>query len=133
MVSCAGAGCAGPAAQPAYRDSMTAFMQQSLDLTGFTNAILSFWYRIPSFERCCDSAAVYLDGTPVWSHPTPNASWQQASVVLDSFLGARHTLRFEFASDDSVTGEGWYLDDILVRGFLRTNRYIVTSAADSGP
>ena len=130
---CAGVGFDGTAGQATYRDSMTAFMQQSLDLAGFTNATLSFWYRIPSFESCCDSAAVYLDGTPVWSHSALNASWQQASVVLDSFLGARHTLRFEFASDDSVTGEGWYLDDILVSGFLRTNRFIVINSADSGP
>ena len=52
---------------PVYQNDMTAFMQRSVDLTGFVSAQLSFWYIIPSIETCCDRARVLIDGSEVWS------------------------------------------------------------------
>jgi PKD repeat protein len=112
---------------------MTAQMQQTINLSGLTNATLSFWYNIPSLANCCDSTAVYIDNTPIWSRSSTNNSWQEAVLSLNAYVGAARTLRFEFASDSSGVAEGWYLDDILVTGYVRTNKFIVTTADDNGP
>ncbi|HWN95923.1 MAG TPA: lysyl oxidase family protein [Methylomirabilota bacterium] len=113
-IYCAGVGHAGTAGAPLYREEMTAYLQRPLDLTGYSNASLSFWFKLPSVETDYDSANVYMDGTLLWSRDTPAANWTQVVVPLDPFVGSAHTLRFEFISDPSIIREGWYLDDILV-------------------
>ena len=113
-IYCAGFGYAGSTNSPTYRDSMRAYLQRGIDLTGYSNATLSFWFKLPSVESGYDSANVYLDSTLLWSSDSPATNWTQVSLSLDAFVGGAHTLKFEFTSDTTVTAEGWYLDDILV-------------------
>ncbi|MGQ9701023.1 MAG: T9SS type A sorting domain-containing protein [bacterium] len=40
--------------------------------------------------------------------------WNQISYPLNSYSGQTVRLRFRFVSDQSVTAEGWYIDDIAV-------------------
>ncbi len=129
---CAGVGFDGSPNAPAYRDSMTARLQQTINLSGLTNATLSFWFRIPSLQSCCDAGSVSIDGTPVWSRSTTNNAWQEAVIPLSAYVGGSRTLKFEFTSDTAGVAEGWYLDDILVTGYVRTNKFVVTTADDSG-
>lgn len=42
------------------------------------------------------------------------SSWTQVSYPLSSYSGQTVRLRFRFISDQSVTAEGWYIDDIAV-------------------
>lgn len=42
------------------------------------------------------------------------SSWSQVSYLLNSYSGQTVRLRFRFISDQSVTAEGWYIDDITV-------------------
>jgi len=93
---------------------MTAFMEKSIDLTGFGSATLRFWHKIPGIESGYDQARVYCAGSLVWSNSTVITNWTEVVLDLSSFVGTSPTLRFEFYSDYSMTYEGWYLDDILV-------------------
>ena len=102
---------------PEYTNDMVAFLARPIDLTGYTSATLSFWYKIPSLETCCDFCRVYLDGIDpalLWINAGEQPSWTQVVIDLSAHVGTIPTLRFEFWSDYSVTAEGWYLDDIEV-------------------
>lgn len=111
---CAGVGFAGTAAAPTYRNSMTAYLQRTIDLSGRSNATLNFWYKLPGIETRYDAARVYIDSTEVWSLDSATNVWTKASLNIDRFVGGPHLLKFEFSSDTSNVGEGWYLDDIAV-------------------
>ena len=101
---------------PVYPNYMRSFMQQAIDLSGVCSAQLTFCYKIPSIEPCCDSLQVYIDGTQVFFQNNAVAGWTAVTINLNQFIGAVHTLQFLFVSDVSVVGEGAYLDDILVTG-----------------
>jgi subtilisin family serine protease len=111
---CAGAGFAGTTGSPQYQDDMFAEMYRSVSLAGATSASLTFWYNIPSIETGVDICAVFVDSTVVWSQSSSSAGWQQATIDLTAYVGGAHVIAFAFASDFSLVGEGWYLDDIVV-------------------
>lgn len=113
-IYCAGTGFGGTTTAPKYQDSMASYLLRSVDLTGYTNATLGFWFKIPSIETTYDFARVYMDETVLWSRDTAATSWTQTNLSLGGFVGGIHTLKFEFSSDTSITNEGWYLDDISV-------------------
>ncbi len=113
---CAATGYDGTTTSPNYRPNMSAYMLRTLDLTGYTNATLSFWYKIPTIEEPVgyDFAQVLIDDTVVWSKYVQQVGWAEAIVSLEAFVGSSHTLKFIFNADDSVQREGMYLDDVLV-------------------
>src|SRR5205814_8503419 len=92
-------------------------MSKTIDLPAYTGASLSFWYKTPSIESGgFDQSRVFIDSTLVWEATSSQASWTMITTNLNSYVGTSHSLRFEFASDGSGMGEGWYLDDISVQG-----------------
>ena len=111
---CAGFGYAGASANPGYRDHMRAYMSKSINLSSYSTATLSFWYKIPSIETGVDKLLVYIDDTVIWERASAQVSWTRVSLSLDRFVGRSRTLKFEFYSDGSITAEGAYLDEILV-------------------
>jgi hypothetical protein len=113
---CSGIGFGGTMASPTYQSDMTAFMSRTINLGGLSGASLTFWYKLPSLEECCERPRVLIDGTQVWTTNQPVSAWTQVTVSLNGFVGALRTLRFEFVSDSSVVFEGWYVDDVLVTG-----------------
>lgn len=113
-IYCAGIGFAGTTTAPKYQNSMSAYLLRSIDLTGYTNATLSFWFKIPSIETNYDYARIYMDDTEIWIRDRAATVWTQTNLSLGGFVGGVHTLKFEFNSDTSITNEGWYLDDISV-------------------
>lgn len=132
---CAGIGNGGTAADPQYQPYMGSFMEQSVNLSGYTAAFLSFWYKVPSIERGYDEARVYLDSNLIWSRTNEASGWSQASLDLSGYVGGVHTLQFEFFSDYSAQFEGWYLDDILVTAytFAPPNDHFANATVINGP
>ncbi|MBU0690943.1 carboxypeptidase regulatory-like domain-containing protein [bacterium] len=49
-----------------------------------------------------------------------NAAWRQITADLSDYEGQDIQLHFRFGSDNIVTGEGWYIDDVLIRGIFTT-------------
>lgn len=111
---CAGVGHAGRAKSPRYRDQMTTYLQRSIDLTGYSNAVLSFWFRMPSVETNYDALSVSIDSTVLWSCSSAVQPWTEVRLSLSDFVGGAHVLKFQFESDQNIAFEGCYLDDILV-------------------
>jgi hypothetical protein len=53
-----------------------------------------------------------LGGTRAW---TGNShGWSKARIELSRFAGSRIKVRFRSASDRSVGGRGWYIDDVRI-------------------
>jgi subtilisin family serine protease len=111
---CAGTGFSGTTTAPRYQDDMFAEMYRSVNLAGATSVTLTFWYNIPSIEASVDICAVFVDSTIVWSRSSTTVGWLQTNIDLTPYVGAAHIISFAFASDFSVGGEGWYLDDIVL-------------------
>ena len=55
------------------------------------------------------------EGTPCWSG---YFTWRQETFDLTSYEDERIQVRLRFASDGSVTEEGWYVDDINITSTL---------------
>jgi subtilisin family serine protease len=108
---CAGIGFAGTSQFPDYQPDMLARMERTVDLTTATNAMLSFWYTIPSIETGVDFCRLTVNGNELWIGASP-ANWTQIRTNLTAYVGGPVTIRFEFYSDFSVEWEGCYLDDI---------------------
>jgi hypothetical protein len=53
-----------------------------------------------------------LNGRPAWHGD--NGTWEQVQVDLNDFSGLSIELRWRMSADASVSGEGWYVDDISV-------------------
>lgn len=111
---CAGVGFGGTPDNPNYPNNMTAFLNRVVSLAGYTNASLSFWYKMPSVESGYDYARLLVGNTQLWSSDVPQANWTLVNVSLEQFIGTTQALFFEFSSDYSVTQEGLYLDDITL-------------------
>jgi hypothetical protein len=112
---CAGVGYGGNAFQPFYQSYMTAFMSKTLDLRGYTSATLTFWHTVPSIEAGIDQCGVFINGQAVY-FASDAFGWTQTTLDLTAYAGTQPELAFVFFSDESIEGEGWYLDDITVAG-----------------
>jgi hypothetical protein len=55
-------------------------------------------------------ASPFAANTPVWSG---SFDWTEAVFDLSSYIGTA-SFRWLFGSDSSVTGEGWYIDDVTL-------------------
>jgi hypothetical protein len=136
---CSGIGFGGTIANPTYQSDMTAFMSRTINLGGLSAASLTFWYKLPSLEECCERPRVWIDNTLVWTTSTAVGAWTQVTVSLNGLVGGLRTLRFEFVSDSSVVFEGWYVDDVLVTGTAGmgppndsfNNAYVISGTAGS--
>jgi hypothetical protein len=136
---CSGTGFGGTIANPTYQSDMTAYMSRPINLGGLSAANLTFWYKLPSLEECCERPRVLIDNTLVWTTNQAVGAWTPVTVSLNGFVGGLRTLRFEFVSDASVVFEGWYVDDVLVTGTLGmgppndsfNNAFVISGAAGS--
>ena len=128
----------GTTTSPTYPDETTGTaIWREIDLTGYHDAYLSFWYiaRIPESSLFMDSFDVYINGDPVfstWDLWEPVKTWTQVTIPLRDYVGEVITLRFEFNTDEGNESDpdfdtytkfdGVYLDDVLVYG--DKNRFI---------
>ena len=92
----------------------------SATLNGTYNATsLSFWHR-NQIEEDWDYGRVQVsgDGGP-WSTVqsyTGFAGWAQETLDLSEFAGQELAIRFVLDTDQSVTEDGWFIDDVVVTG-----------------
>jgi len=68
---CAGFGYAGTTIAPLYQTYMDSYMRRTLDLRSYCSPSLSFWYRTPGIETCCDHLVVSVGGSAGWSRDAP--------------------------------------------------------------
>ncbi len=110
-----------PGAHYANDTDSSLTMASSMDLSAATRPALLFWQR-HNLEDGFDFGRVEisLDGGASWqAEPlasfTGGADWHPVQLDLSAYAGqASVKLRFRLVSDDTVTQDGWTLDDILV-------------------
>ena len=91
------------------------------DLTNYSDVHLNFW-QICNTEAGYDFCSVEVSPDGVnWatlaSYDGPHSVWQQidlAASQLDKQSQAQ--IRFHFTSDESVTADGWHIDDVALIG-----------------
>jgi len=99
----------------------------SFDLSSASssNALtLTFWHHY-EFESGYDYGRVEIssDGGTNWtelvSFTGTKSEWTKAEVNLSAYAGEPDVrIRFRLTSDSSVSHDGWYIDDVNVRGVL---------------
>jgi surface antigen len=98
-------------------------MSLSLDLSGLTNPVLSFWTRY-SFENGYDYGNVYVSfledsswssWEQVASYTGTQSSWVKKQVPLNSYKGKVIKIAFQVSSDWLITDDGWYIDDVEIK------------------
>jgi hypothetical protein len=79
---------------------------------------LTFWHQYAT-EVNYDYMYCEIDNNLGWwqilgIYNGSQGTWTQVNCPLTAFSGQTARLRFRFVSDQSVNGEGWYVDDVLV-------------------
>ncbi|OPX17546.1 hypothetical protein BXT86_05895 [candidate division WOR-3 bacterium 4484_100] len=82
-----------------------------------------YFYQQYSLETNYDYGYIEVDNGSGWFQILDDvngtqASWVQASYSLTNYAGKTIRLRFRFISDPGTIQEGWYVDDILVPGYI---------------
>ncbi|MCA9245880.1 MAG: M36 family metallopeptidase [Planctomycetales bacterium] len=104
-------------------DSEGSILSPLIDLTGFLDARLEFAHFLES-ESGFDFASVHvihpagstqiaISGAEL---PTSTAGFETVDFDLSAFVDQTIQVEFRFTSDGSVVNEGWYVDDVRVRG-----------------
>ena len=105
-----------------YRhDQNVSLWSPVIDLTKVTSATLTFWHQYDFGSG--DGGNVWVrrqqdDGRwtdeRIGSFTGTQTTWQQASIDLSPFVGARIDLAFQVFSDATETAAGWTIDDVAV-------------------
>ena len=99
----------------------TSLTSPVVDFTGLESPTLTFWHRY-DLESGFDfgHVEVSIDGTnwtSVASYSGVQNTVEQVTLPLPIGTGeANLQVRFRLSSDPSVTGDGWYVDDIAILG-----------------
>lgn len=95
-----------------------------IDLSALATTVLTFWHWY-------EIAGGYFATVFVGTHPSSgywgvawfrgsSGGWQQATVDLSRWAGEPEvTILFQVFSSDTQTGDGWWIDDVVVSGRLR--------------
>ena len=98
----------------------TMTMANSLDLSGTTYPVLAFqlWpeiefgYDYLHVDVSSDGGATWREA--VWFYSDEDANWRGMLVDLTPYKSDQVKVRFRFESDDSVTYEGPYIDNVVI-------------------
>lgn len=115
-----------PAGNYPNSSNTNAALSAPLDLSSVSAPTLSFWTRY-QLEAGYDYGYVEASSDGInWQNLLAvngtQTAWQERSVSLAAYAGQPAVrLRFRLQTDYSVNYDGWYIDDVLVRGFTVAN------------
>ncbi|MEO6191617.1 MAG: DNRLRE domain-containing protein [Thermoanaerobaculia bacterium] len=122
---------------PAFYGNNTnsSLITPKIDVSSRTSLSLSFWHRfsLADFDfvnvwvKTDQGDWIFLQGfTGIQS------DWRQVTINLNAFLGQPSVqVAFQIVSDDALTADGWYIDDIVLSGASDTNK-IFSNGFESG-
>ncbi|MCH7760007.1 T9SS type A sorting domain-containing protein, partial [candidate division TA06 bacterium] len=108
--------------------NVSLIMASGLDLTDASYAELRFYNRhFIEYGYDYGCAEVSTNGGSNWlsigNYTGSLASWTPVAIPLTSALGYSNVLiRFRFVSDNWITEDGWYIDDVFIGATISANR-----------
>lgn len=130
-----------PSGDYADNRNITYTLSQAIDLSGLVNANLKFYaqwdiesgYDYVEVQASGDNGTSWTalcgkythagngnqdDGKPLYDGQ--QLTWVQEEMSLNDYLGQTIKLRYKLVSDQGVTGDGFYFDDLVVEGISST-------------
>jgi hypothetical protein len=108
-----------------YDNNMDAFMVRDVDLSAYESATLTYNYWLDCEYYYDRLYAGYFDGLWhwVWYHTGNSTPWVSDSIVEVPPTATQ--VGFRFHSESIITGEGAYIDDVVLTGYsYATDPYI---------
>ncbi len=118
---CAGTGYGGSSSSPTYQNYMDAYMTRTVNLIGYDDAYVQFYYKMPPPIDIEDTTAydygqLKIGTIKLEKYDTAKTSWTFSRVYLTDYAGGVVDLTWNFHSDSVFVYEGWYIDDISIVG-----------------
>ena len=87
------------------------------------DVLFKTWYEIEDgdmgyLEISDDLGATW---TELETYVGDSEGWVTSSADISSWVGEKVIIRFRFTSDNDITGEGWYVDDVFITAKLDFN------------
>jgi len=109
-----------PSGNYGNNDYEVATLASAIDLSTSESAELAFWHRYdtePTYDFCY--VELSDDGGSSWdrvaSYDGYLGSWTEVRIDLDGYLDSTaFKVRFVFDSDNYITADGWYVDDVAI-------------------
>jgi hypothetical protein len=112
-----------------YANSINRYIQlvNGIDLTAYNAATLSWWERYSTESGWDFCYPEYSRNNTTWTALVPGyagsaTTWAQRSVDITALCDTSHNfkVRFRLQSDGAVVDDGWYVDDIMIQGYIPT-------------
>ncbi len=88
----------------------------SVDLTGHTSAVLTFWHNYNFFDPG-DSGRVYINGSEIASFVGPDQQneWVKVAIDISDYIPPNNVqITFRIQTDGAGTDQGWHIDDVAI-------------------
>lgn len=106
----------GTPSDPKYQNYMDAYMTRTVNLIGYDDAYVQFYYKMPSLEVGYDYGQLKIGTIELKKYDAVKTSWTYSIVWLTDYVGGVFDLTWNFHSDEIIVYEGWYIDDISIIG-----------------
>jgi len=122
-----------------YANSINRYLQlvTGINLTVYNAATLSWWERYSTESGWDFCYPEYSRNNTTWTVLVPGyagsaTGWAQRSVDITALCDTSHNfkVRFRLQSDGAVVDDGWYVDDVMIQGYIPTG---VTGLPENPP
>lgn len=118
----------------------------AIDLTGLATAELTFNYflnvepgttsdlpRVKLVQKDGSAQTIAAKANGLQSVPSSTLTWSTATIDLTAYVGNTVQIQFEFDTVDNQFNnlEGWYIDDVVVRGVANGTHRVTISNGDT--
>ncbi|MRR09651.1 M28 family peptidase, partial [bacterium] len=112
-----------------YGNNVNSYIQvlNGIDLTGYNHASLSWWERYATESGWDFCRPEYSINGGAWTalvaaYSGSSTSWQQRTFDLTGICPTttNYRFRFRFTTDGNTVDDGWYVDDVLLTGYVPT-------------
>ncbi|MCU0606820.1 MAG: M20/M25/M40 family metallo-hydrolase [Candidatus Edwardsbacteria bacterium] len=112
-----------------YGNNVNSYLQvlDGIDLTGYTHASLSWWERYATESGWDFCRPEYSINNGAWTalvaaYSGSSTSWKQRTFDLTGICPTTtsYRFRFRFTTDGNTVDDGWYVDDVLLTGYVPT-------------
>lgn len=110
-----------------YGNNVNSYLQvlDGIDLTGYTHASLSWWERYATESGWDFCRPEYSINNGAWTalvaaYSGSSTSWKQRTFDLTAICPttSNYRFRFRFTTDGNTVDDGWYVDDVLLAGYV---------------